>query len=61
MSSAAFALYDLCNPVTGMVLYRTYATTNEILNANARLRARGITNRYYPAGTYNAPLLHDPR
>jgi hypothetical protein len=61
MASPAFALYDLCNPTTGTVLYRTCATTTEILAANARLRDRGIPSRYYPAGTYNAPLLHDPR
>ena len=61
MASPAFAHYDLCNPTTGTILYRTYATTTEILAANARLRERGITSRYYPADTYNAPLLHDPR
>ena len=61
MASLAFAHYDLCNPTTGTVLYRTYATTNEILAANARLRDRGIPSRYYLADTFHAPLLHDPR
>jgi len=59
MSLPGFSFYDFCNPETGVVLYRTYATTAEILNANARLRESGIYSRFYPASTFNAPLLHD--
>lgn len=61
MASLALAYYDLCNPTTGTILYRTCATTTEILQANARLRDSGIPSRYYPADTFHAPLLHDPR
>jgi hypothetical protein len=61
MASAAFALYDLYNTETGVSLYRTYATQTEILAANANLRDRGLISRFYPAGTYHAPSLHDPR
>lgn len=60
MSMPAFGFYELCNTATGTVLYRTYASTTEIIDANARLRNRGIISRYYPAETFNAPLLHNP-
>lgn len=61
MSMPAFAFYELCNTATGAVLYRTCASATEILEANARLRHWGLTSRYYPAGTFKAPCLHDPR
>ena len=60
MPSSALAFYELCNPATGTVLYRTCASATEILQANARLRDSGILSRYYPAETFHAPLLHNP-
>lgn len=59
MDAPAFAYYDLRNVVTGVALYRTYATAHEILQANARLKECGMPSRYYPTD-YQAPLLHDP-
>ena len=60
MDVPAFEFYELCNTVTGTVLYCTCASATEILQANARLRTFGFTSRYYLAGTFKAPCLHDP-
>lgn len=56
-----FAAYQLMQIDTGVPLYTTHATQQEILEANANLRNRGLPNRFVPAGTFHAPSLHDPR
>jgi hypothetical protein len=59
MSMAGFAVYELTQVDTGIALYATTATSDEIHQANANLRNRGIAARFFPAGTYSAPSLHD--
>lgn len=59
-SMAGFAAYELMHVETGTSLYRTCATEQEILNANANLRNRGNPNRFVPAGSFTAPSLHTP-
>lgn len=44
-----FAAFVLCHMITGISLYQTYATYDEILDANERLRSRGLPHRYIPA------------
>jgi hypothetical protein len=61
LSMAAFAAYELMHIETGTALYSTCATEQEILQANANLRNRGIPSRFVPVGTFSAPSLHDPR
>jgi hypothetical protein len=58
IAMAGFAAYQLVNVDTGITLYQTIATEAEILAANHNLRARGLTSRYVPAGTFSAPNLH---
>ena len=61
LSMAGFAAFQLMHIETGIALYTTHATPDEILEANANLRNRGLPNRFVPAGTFTAPSLHDPR
>jgi hypothetical protein len=61
ISMAGFAAFELMHIETGVPLYTTHATPQEILQANANLRNRGLPNRFVPAGTFHAPSLHDPR
>ena len=58
MSMSGFAAYQLMHVETGTSLYTTYATSSEILEANANLRNRGVPNRFVPAGTFYIPTLH---
>lgn len=60
ISMAGFAAYQLIQIDTGMALYRTIATRDEILEANHNLRARGIASRFVPAGSFYCPNLHSP-
>jgi hypothetical protein len=53
-----FAAYQLIHVDTGVALYRTCATADEILHANDNLRRSGITYRFFPAGTFSMPTLH---
>jgi hypothetical protein len=58
-ADVGFAVYELTQVDTGIPLYTTYATPAEIHQANANLRNRGIAARFFPAGTFSAPSLHD--
>jgi hypothetical protein len=60
ISMGGFAAYELINIHTGMALYRTCATSAEILQANANLRARSLHMRYFEVGSFQAPSLHNP-
>lgn len=60
LSMAAFAAYELMHIETGIPLYSTCATEQEILQANANLRNRGVPSRFVPAGSFTAPSLHNP-
>ena len=60
ISMGGFAMYELINVQTGMALYQTCATASEIIQANANLRDRSYAMRFYPAGTFSMPNLHDP-
>jgi hypothetical protein len=60
ISMGGFAAYELINLHTGIALYRTCATTAEIIQANANLRARSYDMRYFEAGTFTVPDLHHP-
>ena len=53
-----FAAYSLTHVITGQLFYSTFATEDEILNANFHLKAAGEALRYYPRGSYNQPSLH---
>jgi hypothetical protein len=53
-----FAAYQLIQVDTGVALYRTCATADEILHANDNLRRSGFAYRFYPAGTFTMPTLH---
>lgn len=57
---AAYAAYELVRVDTGVALYSTYATRDEIIQANRNLRDRNVASRFYPLGTFTAPNLHDP-
>lgn len=59
-SMHGFAAYALTQIETGVSLYTTVATQDEILKANANLRHIGCTNRYVLASTFTTPSLHDP-
>lgn len=61
VSMAGFAAYQLMHVETGIALYTTCATEQEILEANANLRNRGLPNRFVRAGTFTTPSLHNPR
>ena len=58
-ADAGFAVYELTQVDTGIALYTTFATFDEITQANANLRNRGVSSRFFPAGTFVAPSLHD--
>lgn len=53
-----FGVYTLTHVVTGQLFYSTFATENEILNANFHLKAAGEFLRYYPKGSFSQPSLH---
>lgn len=55
---AGFAAYQLIQVDTGIALYRTIATQDEILTANHNLRHRGVPSRFVPEGTFQMPNLH---
>lgn len=55
-----YAAYEMIQIDTGIALYLTHATTNEILEANDNLKRREENYRFYPAGTFNAPNICDP-
>lgn len=57
---AAYAAYELVCVDTGIPLYSTYATRDEIIQANRNLRDRKVPSRFYPLGTFTVPNLHDP-
>jgi hypothetical protein len=48
MDLSAFARYALLHSQTGMPLYTTTATEDEIASANANLRRRGLPHRFLP-------------
>lgn len=60
IAMASFAVYQLMQVDTGIPLYTTCATEQEILEANANLRNRGLSSRFVLAGTFHSPSLHDP-
>lgn len=48
MDFPAFARYVLMHRETGVPLYATCATAQEIATANANLRTRGLPHRFLP-------------
>lgn len=52
-----FAAFQLINLETGIPLYRTCATEDEILEANRNLRARGLPSRFIALATAAAQAL----
>lgn len=59
MPGFAASCFVLCHSVTGVSLYTTCATSEEIHHANANLAAKGFPYRYVPApapGT-SSPVL----
>lgn len=57
---AAYSTYELVCVDTGISLYSTYATRDEIIQANRNLRDRNVASRFYPIGTFSTPSLHSP-
>ena len=57
---AVFAAYTLLQLDTGMPLYTTHATLEEIHNANANLKRAGEALRFYRAGSFTQPSLCGP-
>lgn len=58
VSLAGYAVYEMMQVTTGIPLYCTYATQEEILNANRNLQAEGMSYRFYLKGTFSTPSLH---
>lgn len=59
VAMAGLAAYVFMQIDTGIPLYTTCATADEILRANENLRARGLNHRYVPAdGSFTIPSLH---
>lgn len=57
---AVVAAYTLLQLDTGIPLYTTHATLEEILNANANLKRAGEALRFYREGSYTQPALCGP-
>lgn len=58
LSLAGYAIYEMVQVTTGITLYKTCATQAEILEANERLRAQGLSHRFFLEGQYSCPSLH---
>ena len=54
-----YAAYELRHIETGAFLYKTTATEEEVLPANANLRERQLPYRFFPEGDFNIPSCHD--
>lgn len=54
-----FAVYELRNVETGMFLYSTTASAEEIEQANLNLRQKDLPSRFFPVGDFYIPLIHD--
>lgn len=59
-SMSGLSTYELIRVDTGVSLYSTVATHDEIIRANVNLRNRNVPSRFYPLGTFRMPNLHDP-
>lgn len=57
---AAYERYELIRVDTGIPLYSTCATRDEIIQANVNLKNKNIPSRFYPVGTFHMPSLHSP-
>lgn len=55
----AYEAYVMRHVETGVALYQTIATPDEIAAANNRLREAGNSNRFSQDGTFSIPSLHD--
>jgi len=55
-----YAAYEMVQIDTGIALYLTHATTNEILEANNNLKHRDENYRFFPAGEFSCPNICDP-
>lgn len=55
---AGYAVYEMMQVTTGIPLYSTTATFEEILQANRNLQANGLGYRFFPKGTFVSPSLH---
>ena len=53
-----FTAYTLTQVDTGQLFYTTYATPEEILNANHNLKRAGESLRFFPCDTFHRPSLH---
>jgi hypothetical protein len=53
-----FAAYELRHLETGAFLYKTTASTEEIVKANENLRQKELPSRFFPAGDFHIPSLH---
>lgn len=58
MSMPNFAVYELIQVDTGIALYYTTATEEEIIEANSNLKARDLASRFFLLGSYIMPNLH---
>lgn len=58
VSLAGYAVYEMMQVTTGVPLYCTCATQEEILQANRNLKAKGETYRFFLKGTFSVPSLH---
>lgn len=58
VSLAGYAVYEMMQVTTGIPLYSTTATQEEILKANRNLKAQGLSYRFFPKGTFSSPSLH---
>jgi hypothetical protein len=59
MTMDGFAAYELRHLETGVFLYSTTASTEEIVRANENLRQRELPSRFFPVGDFHIPSLHD--
>lgn len=59
-SMSGLSTYELVRVDTGVALYSTVATHDEIIRANLNLRNRNVPSRFFLLGTFRMPNLHDP-
>jgi hypothetical protein len=59
-AAETFCVFALLHMETQTVLYKTCARVEEILQANANLRAKQLPYRYVDLATFSMPSLHDP-
>jgi hypothetical protein len=58
MSSNIHAVYAMHHLETGVILYQTTATEEEIQQANQNLKNCDQPYRFFPPGDFSIPSLH---